>query len=139
MTRSEIIRRWKNGAEPPKKMVGILAELNGCDKKDIVKILYEEGQLNGTAIYQYKKSGMLPADTDEVTEELTEDIAEVKQPAVVASEIIKAKPEVEAAYPEEVIELISDWLEQNEMSYNTWKNFCKKYEKLARIMKEIRG
>lgn len=67
MTNEEIVRDWKQ-AKSPKDQVQILADLNQCHKKDIVKILFDSGVLSGTAIYQYRKSGLLPqaADTESV-------------------------------------------------------------------------
>ena len=69
MTKDEIISSWKN-AISSKKQVGILAELNACPKSEIVRILYEGGVLSGQAVYQYRKSGLLPPATEaDMTEE----------------------------------------------------------------------
>lgn len=41
-------------------MPQILADLNGTDKNTIIRILYDEGALNGQQIYRYRHLGILP-------------------------------------------------------------------------------
>lgn len=67
MTDEEIVKSWRN-AVSAKKQVGILAELNDCLPSRIVEILYKAGVLSGQAIYQYRKSGMLPSAGEEDAE-----------------------------------------------------------------------
>lgn len=43
MTNEEIVREYRQ-AKTPMKQIGILANLNQCSKKDIVKILLEAGE-----------------------------------------------------------------------------------------------
>lgn len=75
MTKDEIISSWKN-AISSKKQVGILAELNACPKSEIVRILYEGGVLSGQAVYQYRKSGLLPPAAEaDMTEEFDRKVA----------------------------------------------------------------
>ena len=75
MTKDEIISSWKN-AISAKKQVGILAELNACPKSEIVRILYEGGVLSGQAVYQYRKSGLLPPAAEaDMTEEFEKKVA----------------------------------------------------------------
>ena len=64
MTDDEIIRLWKNAA-CRKDQVDILSQLNDCSKKKIVKILFDGGVLPGQAVYQYRKSGLLPPEGGE--------------------------------------------------------------------------
>ncbi len=80
MTKDEIISSWKN-AISSKKQVGILADLNACPKSEIVRILYEGGVLSGQAVYQYRKSGLLPpaAETD-MTGEFDRKVAAAEAP-----------------------------------------------------------
>ena len=75
MTKDEIISSWKN-AISAKKQVGILADLNDCPKSEIVRILYEGGVLSGQAVYQYRKSGLLPPTAEaDMTEEFEKKVA----------------------------------------------------------------
>lgn len=67
MTDEEIVKSWQN-AVSARKQVGILAELNDCFPSRIVEILYKAGVLSGQAIYQYRKSGMLPPAGEEDAE-----------------------------------------------------------------------
>lgn len=81
MTKDEIISSWKN-AISSKKQVGILAELNACPKSEIVRILYEGGVLSGQAVYQYRKSGLLPPAAEaDMTEEFDRKVAAAGTPS----------------------------------------------------------
>lgn len=67
MTDDEIVASYRN-AQNRKKQVDILAQFNDCPKQKIVEILCDAGELTGQAIFQYKKSGLLPKEDEPKTE-----------------------------------------------------------------------
>lgn len=143
MSNSEIISRWKNGAFKPKEMVQVIADLNGCRKKDIVRILFEEKQLSAQAIYHYRKSGELEC-TD----------AEAKEFSNTADQPKKAeKPKKEKNVPAEkkinselkiikppapVIECAEAYLEDYSEKYNEAILLINEYEEVRAWLEAVK-
>lgn len=125
MTNEEIIKRYKNADVPQKKMVEILADLNGCKKNKIVEILYEAGELNGQQIYRYRKSGILKIEDEQ--EKPTEEISPVCEDVPVKKT------------PPFLIDLVRQWLLDNQSDYEeafTYEEFCKHYREVEKWLKE---
>lgn len=160
MSNAEIVRRWKNGALPQKKMVEVLADLNGCTKKEIVKILYEEKQLTSQAIYQYKKSGVLDEEAKKSSEKSSSTSEDEKpnptlpeegeseadgdklipykkfQPLPPAKKSVKKKT---GKMPEPAVTYFKTWLEQHKERYEAALKCVKTYEEMREFFEAMGG
>lgn len=79
MTRDEIVRKY-NDAEKKKGYIQILADLNGCEKKDIVEILRDAGVPlpgNPNMVKPADQSEMKLIIPEEVRSQLMEDLEHI--------------------------------------------------------------
>lgn len=131
MTEAEIVRRYKGWPDKPKYAVQGLADLNGCDKYEIVEILYKNGAINRQSLAAYVRNGKAPASLMALFNEDGEAKAQpdTKETRELPKEPQPAAP-VRAELPDSVHALVAARLDEMEADYKRAFEICREYEEL---------